>query len=128
MKHCLIAILFFTAFISCSSDPMDSTPECTPEDYVGNYSGTLNCGLVQQNVNAVVTVATPNTINIIIDGQITTCEVQGCMIIIPEVDIDVSGVPVTTTGTGTLDGNTLTLVQTAAASGGAISCTTTLMK
>lgn len=126
MKHCIIAFLFFAASISCSSDPMDK--DCTPQDYVGNYSGTLNCGLVQQNVSAVVTVATPNTINIIIDGEITTCEVQGCMIIIPEVDIDVSGTLVTTTGTGTLDGNTLTLDQTAAASGGAFSCTTTLVK
>lgn len=128
MKRFTVLALFFSFFMACSSEAEDMTPACTPQDYVGAYSGTLNCGLFQDVVNASVTVATPNTINITIDGQITTCEVQECTILIPEVVLNISGVPVTTTGTGTLEGNTLTLEQTATASGGAGSCTTTLTK
>ncbi len=128
MKLSIILLMFAVLCASCTSENPEMEPACTPEDYVGSYSGILNCGLFQENKTAQVTVATPNTINITIDGEITTCEVQECMIIIPEVVLNISGVPVTTTGTGTLEGNTLTLVQTASAAGGNVSCTTVLMK
>ena len=109
---------------SCGGD------DCTAPDYVGTWNGTVLCSGEQSEAVMVIIEEGPgNSINIVDpDGEIFNAEINGCKIIIPEETVEIFGFMVTTSGSGDLDGNSLSLVVNSSAFGIPVDCQFLLTK
>ena len=123
MRNLLGLLLFCFILASCGGD------SCSEADYVGSWSGTISCDTEPtEDIDIVITEGSGGNINLDIDGEITPVEVNGCSLNIPEISIDFFGTPLTTSGSGNLDGDALTIVQKISVAGVEESCTINLTR
>ncbi len=124
MRNLLGLVLFCFVLASCGGD------SCTEADYVGTWNGTIACtGEPEEDVVVVITEgSTDGFINLAFDGDVTSVEVDGCNLDIPETSFDFFGIMITTSGSGSLDGNTLSIVQNISAAGEQETCTINLTR
>jgi hypothetical protein len=97
------------------------------EKFVGSWRGTINCGDRPRQVTISITKSNTPT-RIIIDGEVRGELTSSSAFDIPNQTFDIDGTSATIYGSGSLNGNQLTLTYVVTIEGAAITCTGTYNK
>lgn len=122
-------LLLVSVFAACGGDDESGSGDCVQADWVGVYTGTINCdGTGEEDVT--VTITASGTDAVIIKYETATLESEfdpytpdGC-----EIDDTQSQSGISLTVEATLDGNTLTFKDILGTSLANITCSLTATK
>lgn len=115
--------MLLLAFSACKKDDDDVTTVCMQDDWVGTYSGTVDCDGTEEAVTVTITASGTDNIIIKYESASTTTEYDplpfnGC-------DLNVSGTVsgITVNADVTLNGDQLDMSETISIGGNTTTCT-----
>ncbi|MFN4124072.1 MAG: hypothetical protein ACK4GL_12310 [Flavobacteriales bacterium] len=113
----------------------DDDGSCTydRDAFIGTYNATENCQSGTGTFTMTIAASSANTVSILLNnfgdfGQAVTGTVSGTSLTVASQQINVQGTAITISGSGALNGSTLTINYTAAVGGASDSCVITAIK
>lgn len=110
-------LMFIVALSSCNKDDDDGAATCAQSDWVGTYSGTMECDGASEDVT--ITITASGTDDIIVKYETTTVSAEYSPTTPSNCNLDFSGTDqgVTVTLDASLDGDKLEMEESFSAAG-----------